>query len=405
LPPAHCITWSIEATRCRRYWTLPVDEPIHFKRADDYLDRFVELLHAATRDRLRTRRVGVLMSGGLDSPTLAAVALRLLRDGSTGFSLQAITSVYDRLIPDSERYYAGLVADYLKIPIRYDVRDDEASIAQLDQVSIHTPEPVDNPAAFAAGVETFKSLASQARVFLYGEGPDNALRYEWRPYLSHLVTGRRVASLVRALSNYLLMHPRVPLWSSIRQLAGARQQKKRWQATFPGWLNEDFAARCGCRERWAARQGTPSPSPSHPVRPVGHEGFNDPRWLPLFEDSDINGALSHSEIRHPFLDLRLLQYMLALPAMPWCRNKLIIRRSMRGALPDDVLRRKKTSIPVSPDFIRIQTSGLPELVPSSELLRYVEPTKVPVSLKSTVELRAAIRPHGLNYWLHHLARD
>jgi asparagine synthase (glutamine-hydrolysing) len=403
LPPAHTITWEREKTERRRFWTLPVDEPIYFKRADDYVDRFVELLQAATRDRLRTRRVGVLMSGGLDSPTLAAVALSLLREGPTGFFLQAITSVYDRLIPDSERRYAGLVADYLKIPIRYDVRDDETSIAHLDQVSIHTPEPVDNPAAFAAGVETFKSIAKQARVFLYGEGPDNALRYEWRPYLSHLVAGRRVASLARALSNDLLMHPRVPLWSSIRQLAGARGQEKRWHATFPAWLNEDFAARCSCRDRWEARQR--SPLSAHPVRPVGYDGFSDPRWLPLFEDCDTNGALSHSEIRHPFLDVRLLQYMLALPAMPWCRNKLIIRRSMRGALPNDVLRRKKASIPVSPDFIRIQTSGLPELVPSSELLRYVEPNKVPLALRSTVELRAAIRPHGLNYWLHDLARN
>jgi asparagine synthase (glutamine-hydrolysing) len=403
LPPAHTITWEREKTERRRFWTLPVDEPIYFKRADDYSDRFVELLQGAVRDRLRTRRVGVLMSGGVDSPTLAAVALSQLREGSAGFFLQAITSVYDRLIPDSERHYAGLVADYLQIPIRWDVRDDETSIVQLDQVSIHTPEPVDNPAAFAAGVATFKSVAAQARVLLYGEGPDNALRYEWRPYLSHLVAGRRVASLVRALSNDLLMHPRVPLWSSIRQLAGARGHRKRWQATFPGWLNEAFAARCGCRERWEARQGTP-PS-SHPVRPLGYDGLNDPRWLPLFEECDINGAWSHSEIRHPFLDVRLLQYMLALPAMPWCRNKLIIRRSMRRALPDDVLRRKKAGIPVSPDFIRIQTSGLPRLVPSFELLRYVEPNKVPLAPRSTVELRAAIRPLGLNYWLRDLARN
>ncbi len=97
--------------------------------------------------------------------------------------------------------------------------------------------------------------------------------------------------------------------------------------------------------------------------------------------------------------------MLALPAMPWCRNKLIIRRSMRRALPDDVLRRKKTSIPVSPDFMRIQASGLPRLVPSPELLRYVEPNKVPLAPASTVELRAAMRPLGLNYWLRDLARN
>src|SRR5205814_3377875 len=71
LPPAHCITWSREATRRRRYWTLPVEEPISFRRGDEYAERFKDLLRAALRDRLRTRRVGVLMSGGLDSTTLA----------------------------------------------------------------------------------------------------------------------------------------------------------------------------------------------------------------------------------------------------------------------------------------------------------------------------------------------
>ena len=82
--------------------------------------------------------------------------------------------------------------------------------------------------------------------------------------------------------------------------------------------------------------------------------------------------------------------MLALPAMPWCRNKLIIRRSMRTALPDEVLRRKKTTIPVSPDFARVLASGLPRLVPSPDLLRYVNPGKIPSAPKSSLELRAAI---------------
>ena len=145
LPPAHSITWSNATPRLRRYWTLPIEEPIHFRSADEYSERFLELLQAALRDRLRTRRVGVLMSGGLDSPTLAAVAASLLRECSSDFSLQAITSVYDRLIPDEERYYAGLVADHVRIPIRYDVRDDETSIANWDDVSVHTPEPVANP--------------------------------------------------------------------------------------------------------------------------------------------------------------------------------------------------------------------------------------------------------------------
>jgi asparagine synthase (glutamine-hydrolysing) len=403
LPSAHCITWSKQTSSTRRYWTLPVEEPIHFTRAEDYSDRFQELLRAAVCDRLRTRRVGVLMSGGVDSPTLAAVAQSVMREDSADFFLVAITSVYDRLVPDSERYYAGLVADHLRIPIRYDVRDDEISIADWDRVSVHTPEPVDNPPAVAAGLEFLEKMTPEARVFLYGEGPDNALQYEWRAYLSHLLAGRQATPIVRALANDLTMHRRVPLWASMRQIAGARSQRKRGLEVFPGWLNEDFAVRSQCRERWEARR-RPS-APVHPVRPLGYGGLNDVRWQSLFEDCDINAAWSHAEMRHPFLDLRLLRYMLAVPAMPWCRNKLIIRESMRSTLPDAVLRRKKTSVPLIPDFQRVLASGFPRLVPSPDLMRYVNPGKVPSAPESSLEMRAALRPLGLNYWLNDLARN
>ena len=103
LPPAHSITWKPDQCRLRRYWTLPVEEPLHFRRAAEYSERFLTLLSDAVRDRLRTRRVGVLMSGGLDSPALAAICLRVLRDDSSSFSVRALTSVYERLIPDAER--------------------------------------------------------------------------------------------------------------------------------------------------------------------------------------------------------------------------------------------------------------------------------------------------------------
>jgi asparagine synthase (glutamine-hydrolysing) len=404
LPSAHCITWSKEASRCRRYWTLPVEEPVHYKRPDEYPERFTELLQTAVRDRLRTRRVGVLMSGGLDSPTLAAAALNVLREHPGGFRLQAMTSVYDRLIPDSERHYAGLVADYLDIPIQYDVRDDETSILQWDQVSIRTPEPVDNPPAFAASVAFSKKMAARAKVFFYGEGPDNALQYEWWRYLKYLVGKRRVALLVRALLSDVRMHRRLPLWSSVRQIAGAGRQERRWREAFPRWLNQEFAARHGCRERWDARHHRQSSS-IHPVRPVTYELLSSLRWQSLFEDCDINGALSHTEMRHPFLDLRLLQFMLVVPAMPWCRNKLIIRRSMRTSLPAGVLRRKKASLSASPDFRRVVDGGLPRLAPAPDLLRYVNPGEVPTVPKTDLELRSTLRPLGLNYWLHNLTDD
>jgi asparagine synthase (glutamine-hydrolysing) len=402
LPPAHSITWSTDLTRRRRYWSLPMDEPVYFKRAEEYSERFTELLRASLSDRLRTRRVGVLMSGGIDSTTLAAGAASLLRECRADFHLQAITSVYDRLIPDAERQYAGLVADYLKIPIRYDVRDDEPSIADWERVSARTPEPVANPPAFAAGVEFLSRAAADARVFLYGEGPDNALRYEWRPYLSHLLVRRQVTALGRALWSDLSIHRRVPLWSSLRQLAtGARRNRLR--EMFPRWLNEEFAARYACLDRWQDYQRRWSSR--HPIRPLGHGGFSEGAWQSLFEGCDVDGALSHAEFRHPFFDLRLLRYMLAVPAMPWCRNKLLIRRAMRTALPAAVLRRPKTSLRQNPDFQRVLACGFPRLAPTPELVQYVNPAAVPSMPQSPPELLSAMRPLGLNHWLQNLANN
>ena len=74
IPPAHVATWSADGPQLRCYWTLPIDEPVFFRRDEDYVDRFKELLDQAVDDRLRTKKICVFMSGGLDSPTLAATA-------------------------------------------------------------------------------------------------------------------------------------------------------------------------------------------------------------------------------------------------------------------------------------------------------------------------------------------
>ena len=43
------------------------------------------------------------------------------------------------------------------------------------------------------------------------------------------------------------------------------------------------------------RNSASRPSP-HPIRPLGYNGFNAVRWQALFEDCDMNGASSHSDI-------------------------------------------------------------------------------------------------------------
>src|SRR5262249_32249759 len=113
LPPAHTLTIANGALKLQRYWTPSTTDEIRFRNPRDYVDRFLELLSTAIADRLRTDRVSVSMSGGLDSTTLAALACDQLRDPA---KVHACSVVYDTLIPDQERHYSTLAAKHLGIP-------------------------------------------------------------------------------------------------------------------------------------------------------------------------------------------------------------------------------------------------------------------------------------------------
>ena len=82
--------------RAERYWS-PAPKEIRYPRDEDYADRFREILQQAVTDRTRGAGsfVGVAMSGGLDSTSVAALAQR-----APGVGVRAYTFVFDQL-PDS----------------------------------------------------------------------------------------------------------------------------------------------------------------------------------------------------------------------------------------------------------------------------------------------------------------
>ncbi len=239
IAPAHTLTVSKDGCVSRRYWSMPIDEPVYYRRNSDYVDRFTELLTLAVRDRARTSWIGVSMSGGLDSTTLAATACRL---SDRRPEVAAFTHVFDRVIQDDERYYAGLVADRLGIPIHYIVCDDQLIDPEWNRRPFRTPEPSVYSLQRAQKLVYYRSLAEHGRVFFHGEGPDNALEYEWKPYLRYLAQGGRWSRLARDVFQHAIAHRRVLPMSTIlsygKRIAGEARGPE-----FPTWLNEEFASR------------------------------------------------------------------------------------------------------------------------------------------------------------------
>ena len=397
LPPAHCLTWSGGKLELRRYWSLPLDGAIRYRSPDQYLERFRELLQSAVADRLGCGSAGVLMSGGMDSTSVAATALEVAPE----LDLQAYTLVFDRLIPDRERHYSNLVAENLGIPIHHLVSDDYRLYERWDHPEFWRPEPHYEPLK-AHQVDMLHQAAARHRVLLTGFGGDPVLMHS-RSYLPGLLRRLRFGRLAADLRACVQAGGRIPR-------LGLRSQLQRWihgvpSWPYPTWLNSSFASRLNLARRWQERNRMALPA--HPRRAEACKGLLGAMWPALFESYDPSFTGLPLEVRHPFFDVRLITYLLALPPLPWFDQKHILREAMRGRLPEAVRRRPKTALVGDPIFTllrrepRLQCLEHGQRAP--ELLRYVDPAALAVPS----EVRADDRPRSLlnlrvislNYWL------
>jgi asparagine synthase (glutamine-hydrolysing) len=397
LRAAHAMTWNRSGLWIRRYWMLPIEEPIYYRRDAEYIERFRSLLKQVVSDRLRTDQISIFMSGGLDSPALAATAVDLL--GSPD-AVHAFTFVYDRLIPDSERHYAGLVAEHLGIPIHFFAMDERAEWSQGPQT---TPEPMHDLGDPEPRARFYAAMSAHSRVAFHGEGPDNALEYEWQPHLAWLAGRRRWGRLLLDVGKHVAAHKRVPLLPTLPRKLRERCDRGYYSPDFPTWLNPELVERLHLRERWATfHSGTRSDS-LHPVRPQGYYSLGIPLWQSLFEGLEPSYTANALEARHPYTDVRMLSFLLSVPATPWCRSKYLLRQGLRNILPEPVRSRPKTPLSQHPDYKQAAARGLPPPLRSSWLSTYGNPgglNRAPSY--SVVNFHTELRFTCLSRWQYYL---
>jgi asparagine synthase (glutamine-hydrolysing) len=401
LPAAHRAVWSREGSRIDQYWSLPIDEPLFYPQMRDYVDRFRELLHTVVADRLRSSQVWVFMSGGLDSPTVAAAANTVLRQRNSNYDLQAITSI-DPIVPE-ERDYAEMVANHLNINIHY--RNWTEFVNPVwEQFSFSTPEPCPNAWLIPGENRFWRALETHSRVFLLAEGPDNALRLDWQAYLSYIIRRHSYGQLLKATWRTLFSERRPPMWGTLLHKAQKLITSHATEATaFPTWFNPALAARLQLRERW--RYFGQLPYSTHPIRPRAYHSLQSPLWQALFESFDAGTTKTLYEVRYPFVDIRMLRFLLAVPALPWCRSKYLLRRAMRGSLPRPVLRRKKKGLPH--DRLREYLSPLcwVGFAACDGLNAYVDVAQLAEIMQTKPQLFSDnLRVRTLNHWLRHSMR-
>lgn len=404
LPPSNTLTWSEGKQQFRRYWTLPIDEPIRYNRSGDYIARFLDLLRSAVTDRLRADHLGVFMSGGLDSTTIAATAKELLEQTLPSFDLRGYTYVYETLVPHEEGHYAEIAAQALGIPLHRLVADSYGLFEKWGEDQLKSPELECSPTK-AVRLDQFRQAAANGRVVLTGEGGDPLLDPQCGPYVVGLIRSFQWSRLVGEIGSCVLSHRRIPqpllgLRTKVRSLLGSRGELP----AYPPWLNQEWEDRVKLPQRWKRqKESCPGQFSPHPYRPATYESLTHPVWPSGFEADDPGVTTFPVELRHPFFDLRLVRFLLALPPVPWCVDKELIREAMDGVLPQAVLLRPKA--PFAKDlfaelFERPGRHRMDRLEPAPELARYVDLRRIPKTLEyDSMRIRVNLRLLSLNFWL------
>jgi asparagine synthase (glutamine-hydrolysing) len=397
LPGGHTLSVSLYSMIKRRYWS-----PVTSDTATASVERFRDLLTTATNDRLRTDRVSISMSGGLDSPSLAALAVDLLRNRS-GASVTACTNVYDGIFQDEERRYSSIAAESLGIPLTQ-LDADRHSLFETD-----SPADLDQPEPFLlsplAGQFNglMRQLAGDTRVALTGYDGDTFMAEQLSWYFQACAKNLRLKTLASGLAWYVRTRRRLPpvgLRTSLKRMLG--QSASAPASAYPEWIDEAFAKRIGLQERCQELNAEP-PLKSH-THPSALYAFDSRVWAPLFEGYDPGSTKLLVEVRHPFIDVRLVDYLLRIPAIPWCVDKHILRLAMSDRLPAAILNRPKTPLAGDPTLHLAHAASV----------RWLDSFEVNPELKGFVNLNrrrpladeqtsagrwANLRVFALNHWL------
>ena len=400
LPPAHTLKLSTIGPTVSRYWSLPAEEPLRYRQRQDYVDHFQSVMQAAVKDRLPSDTAALLLSGGMDSSSVAATA----RGITSARDLRAFTYVYDRLMPDRERYYAGLVASALEIPVSFTASDDYELYQSPAQTTYQPFELIHEPLR-ALFCDFTQAISQHSRVALTGDGGDALLYPEDnfpRKVLSSLAFGSLLRDVAFSYQSYGRF-PRMGFRSGLKRLGSSANGSQ--ESYYPVWLDGSFERRCQLKERWHEQQEGASASDF--IRRRSYESLSSVMWPVLFADYDPEVTGSPVEFRYPFFDIRVVNFLLAIPSSPWCFNKGLLRIATQGQLPEEIRKRLKTQIVEDPILVRVKQ-------PKWQLSDYFQPVKgladyITVGrvnkddwLSRPDQIWMHARPLSLNCWLRRL---
>lgn len=337
LPQSHYLVYklSTHSYSLHRYYELRPQGSFATLPLGEAIEVFRDLFTDAVRLRLRSDvKVGTCLSGGLDSSATSAIAALTYR-AATG---ERFTGIHAKSIEQrtDESRYANLVAKHLDLSLIVVEPSTQNFIESIDEVVYTQEEPFGSPSMFM-GWHVFKEAKAQdCKVMLNGQGGDEVLLGYERYYAAFL----RSVSALTFVRQLLLQskNSRLSLGEVLQYYfyftnASVRIGRLKARSRLKNHIKEshDFST---------VRQSARSFRSVSDLQTFEICTLQLPHLL-RYEDRN---SMRHSiETRLPFLDYRLVEAAISLPAEYKIRDgwtKYLLRRAIDDILPSEIVWRK-----------------------------------------------------------------
>jgi asparagine synthase (glutamine-hydrolysing) len=326
--------WWLEFTRdgvsSRPYWTL--ESRPHEDNEETTAERIRELLEdTVSRQLMSDVPLASLLSGGVDSSALTALAVR------TGQSVSSALPTFSVDYAENDKYFR---------PHAYQPNSDAPWVRRMSEYLGTAHHAIELDAS-----ELFHSLEAsvKARDLPGMADIDGSLYLFCREIKRHVTVALSGEGADEVFGGYPWFHREDLIeadtfpWSVSLQARTAMLSDE-----VVSWIRPEDYVRRRYLEALDEVPRLPGETPRQArLREMTY--LNITRFMPTLLDRKDRMSMAHGlEVRVPFCDHRIVQYVWNIPwelRTSGQREKGILRKALRGLLPEDVLYRKKSPYP------------------------------------------------------------
>ena len=343
LPPAHYFQIKFPNTKAQlhTYWDIDKENTNRISTAGA-IEQFTELFTKSVNRRLRSDvNVGTSLSGGLDSSAIAAT-IRQLQKSNT--RLPTFSAVFPGFEKDESAYIHAIVKKF-RLQNFQVVPTAAGLIEDFQTLCYHQEEPFGSSSIYAQFKVFELAKQNHVKVLLDGQGADETLAgynhyIHW--YLQQLLSRNKFGELLKEKNKFI--KNKIPFkWGAKNYLAAylpshasIRLEKNEYnKAVHQPDINPDFLISLRGRE-W---EGIHKPIITK-LNDILYFNTCTMGLEELLRFADRNSMAHGTEVRLPFLNHQLVEFVFSLPAHfkihdGW--TKWLLRNSMNKRLPQQTV--------------------------------------------------------------------